>query len=222
MLLFELGAWQFRGPQYPAARMAHEPENPMDALWIEYSRIFRDFDDVTLARWMSQTLGQLEGRGWRMSHPLVASYRLAAQVGHDRQIWLKRLVAIPAAYAEAACCRAPLLPLLSRDVLESGLLCPHCSGTAVPFEEIPQELQPLIRSWAEEYGPVHEVAHWDEKRQKRCRDYDGAFEEAATKIETLLAFAAHQLVPKLAEVYPAVLWEDHDECLEVRPEDVKL
>jgi hypothetical protein len=202
--------------------MAHEPENPLDALWTEYSRIFQDFDDVTLARWMSQTLGQMHGRGWRMSHPLVAAYRLAAQVGHDRQIWLKRLVTTPAEYPEAACCRAPLLPLISRDVLESGLVCMHCSGTAVAFDDIPQEVQSLVRSWAEEYDPVHEVAHWDEKRQAKCRDYDTAFEDAATKAETLLAFAAHQLVPRLVEVFPAAVWEDHDECLEVRPEDIKL
>jgi hypothetical protein len=26
----------------------------------------------------------------------------------------------------------------------------------------------------------------------------------------------------LLEFYPAVVWEDQDECLEVRPEDVKL
>ena len=29
-------------------------------------------------------------------------------------------------------------------------------------------------------------------------------------------------MPPLLEVYPAVIWEDQDECLEVRPEDVVL
>jgi len=202
--------------------MAHEPENAFDALWAEHSQIFRDLDDLTLARWMAQTLGQLEGRGWRSSHPLVAAYRLAAHVGHDRQIWLKRLVNSPASYPEAACCRAPLLPMLSRDVLESGLVCLHCDSTVVAFEDLPEDLQPLIRSWAEEYAPLHAVAHWDEPQQKRSGDYDRAFEEAATKIEALLAFAGHQLVPKLLELYPATVWEDQDECLEVRAEDVKL
>ena len=28
--------------------------------------------------------------------------------------------------------------------------------------------------------------------------------------------------PKLLEHYPAIVWEDQDECLEVRPEDVEL
>jgi hypothetical protein len=30
------------------------------------------------------------------------------------------------------------------------------------------------------------------------------------------------LAPALLEFYPAVVWEDQDECLEVRPEDVQL
>src|SRR3989454_3781832 len=136
--------------------MAIEPESPLDRLWQEYSEVFRDFDDLTLARWMAQTLGQLEGRVWRLSHPLLGAFRLAAQLAHDRQIWLKRLATAPAAYVEAPCCRAPLLPLLTRDVSESGLVCQHCSGTAVPFEEIPDQLQPMIKAWADEYGRSEE------------------------------------------------------------------
>jgi len=202
--------------------MAHETEDALDELWAEYGRVFREFDDLTLARWLAQTLGQLEGRAWRLSHPLLGAYRLGAQVAHDRQVWLKRLATVPAAYAEAPCCRAPLLPLLSRDVLEEGLVCVHCDETAVPFEELPDDMQPLIRSWAEEYAPVHAVAHWDERQQKSVPDYDQAFEEAAAKVETLLAFAGHQLLPKLLELFPAVVWEDHDECLEVQPDDVSL
>jgi len=202
--------------------MAHESENPLDWLWAEYSQVFREFDDLTLARWMAQTLGQLEGRAWRLSHPLLASYRLGANISHDRQIWLKRLATAPSAYTEAPCCRAPLLPLLTRDVAESGLVCLHCNGTAVPFEELPAEAQTLIRGWAEEYAPVHAVAHWDERQQKAVADYDQAFENAAGKAETLLSFAGNQLLPHLLDLYPAVVWEDQDECLEVRPEDVKL
>jgi hypothetical protein len=202
--------------------MAHDAESSLDALWTEYSQVFRDFDDLSLARWMAQTLGQLQGRAWRLSHPLLAAYRLAAHISHDRQIWLQRLATSPPAYPAAPCCRAPMLPLLSRDVLESGLVCLHCNSTAVPFEELPEDLQPLVRGWAEEYGPVHAVAHWEEKKQQTTPDYDQAFDEAAAKAETLLAFAGHQLLPKLLEIYPAVVWEDQDECLEVRPEDVKL
>jgi hypothetical protein len=202
--------------------MAHELGSPIDWLWTEYGQLFHEWDDLTLARWMAQTLGQLQGRPLRLSHPLVAAYRLGAQVSHDRQIWLKRLATSPAAYPDAPCCRAPLLPLLSRDILEVGLVCLHCDGTAVPFEEIPDDLQALFRSWSEEYAPLHAVAHWDDTRQKQAGDYERVVEEAATKAETLLTFAGHQLAPKLLEIYPAVAWEDQDECLEVRPDDVRL
>ena len=65
------------------ATMAANPESPLDLLWKEYAAAFRDFDDLTLARWLAQTLGQLEGKSWRLSHPLLGAYRLAAQCGHD-------------------------------------------------------------------------------------------------------------------------------------------
>ena len=194
----------------------------LDKLWKEYSAVFRDFDDMTLARWMAQTLGQLNGRVWRASHPLVGAYRLAAMTAHDRQIWLKRLVTTPAAYGEAPCCRAPLLPLLTRDVLESGLVCQHCGETCVPFDEIPSELQSSIQTWVEEYEPVHEVAHWDDRQRKRGGNYDDQLEDAATKAERLLGEAGTKIAPKLLDHFPAVVWEDQDECLGVRPEDVEL
>ena len=56
--------------------MAANAESPLDLLWKEYSLIFREFDDLTLARWLSQTLGQLAGKSWRLSHPLLGAYRL--------------------------------------------------------------------------------------------------------------------------------------------------
>ena len=90
--------------------MAFESDAPLDQLWKEYSLAFKDFDDLTLARWLAQTLGQLEGKVWRLSHPLVGAYRLAAQLGHERQVWHQRLATPPAAYVEAACCRAPAIP----------------------------------------------------------------------------------------------------------------
>src|SRR5512140_3364973 len=131
--------------------MTAEPESPLDLLWREYGLVFRDFDDLTLARWMAQTLGQFEGKAWRLSHPLVGAYRLAAQWGHARQIWFKRLATPPTAYAESPCCRAPMLPLLTRDVHDAGLICQHCSETLVPFEEIPAELQRELGDWAAKY-----------------------------------------------------------------------
>ena len=197
-------------------------ESALDKLWREYARNFRDFDDLMLARWCSQTLGQLHGRAWRLSHPLVGAYRLASQLAHDRQVWLKRLVNIPAGYSEASCCRAPLLPLFTRDIASSGLICQHCNETAVPFEQLPADLQSKYRTWADAYAPVHDVAHWDDKQRKKSRDYETAFENAAQRAEELLAEAAHDLVPQLLESYPAAVWEDQDECLEVRPQDICL
>ncbi len=200
--------------------MSEMSDSPLELLWAEYSGVFCDFDDLTLARWMAQTLGQLQGRVWRFSHPLVGAYRLAAQVAHDRQVWLKRLATPPSAYTEAPCCRAPLLPLFTRDVAESGLLCQHCGETAVPLDELPSDLQLLVKTWAEEYAPVHAVAHWEDRQRKAVGDYDNAFETAASQAERLLAAAGREILPKFLQHYPAIVWEDQDECLEVRPEDL--
>jgi hypothetical protein len=38
----------------------------------------------------------------------------------------------------------------------------------------------------------------------------------------LLSRAGRELAPKLLNFYPAVIWEDQDECLEVRPEDAAV
>jgi hypothetical protein len=202
--------------------MATNPESPLDLLWKEYGLVFRDFDDMMLARWLAQTLGQIEGKAWRLSHPLLGAYRLAAQLAHDRQIWLKRLATAPAAYTESPCCRAPSLPLLTRDVHDAGLICQHCSDTLVPFDEIPAALRVELEKWAELYAPVHAVAHWDDRQRKGAGNYDHAYEQAAKEAERLLGRVGGELAPKLLEFYPAVVWEDQDECLEVRPEDVLL
>lgn len=184
--------------------------------------MFREWDDLTLARWLAQTLSQLEGRVWRLSHPLVGSYRLAAKIAHDRQVWLQRLATPPAAYAESPCCRAPMLPLLTRDVRAEGLICQHCNEILAPFDEIPGEQRELLGTWAQQYEPIHAVAHWDDRQRRRVANYDDAFENAARQAELLLGVAGRDLAPKLLEVYPAVVWEDQDECLEVRPEDVAI
>ena len=194
----------------------------LESLWQEYGRAMRDWDDLTLARWLAQTLGQLEGRAWRFSHPLAVIYRLGAQVGHDRAIWLKRLATPPAQYSEAPCCRAPFLPLLTRDVRESGLVCLHCSETLVTFDEIPVEIRDDLGAWAKQYEPIHAVAHWDDRQRRRAGNYDASFENAAQQAEKLLCRAGKDLAPKLLNHYAAAVWEDQDECLEVRPEDVTL
>ena len=203
-----------------APAVAHETDT-VERLWQDYAGLFRGFDDLTLARWMAQTLSQLQGKLWRMSHPLVASYRLAAMVGHDRQIWHQRLVNPPVGFATAECCRAPLLPMVTRDVLENGLICLHCNGTAVPLEELPDEsLREGLSQWAEDYSSIHGVAHWDETRRRSHSNYEQAFEDAAQQSEQLLAYQGVELAPALVEFFPAVIWEDQDECLQVRPEDI--
>ncbi len=202
--------------------MSSYSDAPLDLLWKEYATAFQDFDDLTLSRWLCQTLGQIEGRVWRLSHPLLGAYRLAAQLAHERQIWHKRLATPPAAYPESACCRAPLLPLFTRDVLETGLVCQHCGETLIPWEDIPGELQSPARTWAERYAPLHAVAHWTDAERKGCRNYEGKFEDTAVALEGLLAEAGKLIAPKFLDHYPAIAWEDQDECLEVRPEDVEL
>jgi len=202
--------------------MATDADAPLDLLWKEYGLGFRDFDDLTLARWLAQTLGQLEGKAWRFSHPLLGAYRLAAQLAHQRQVWLKLLVAPPAAYVESGCCRAPMLPLLTRDVRETGLICLHCNETLVPFEELPASVRGDLESWAAQYAPVHAVAHWDDPQRRSVGDYDRAYDSATEEAAVLLRHAGQSLAPRLLESQAAVVWEDNDECLEVRPEDVLL
>lgn len=202
--------------------MAFESDSPLDALLKEYASVFREWDDLTLARWLAQTLGQFEGRAWRSSHPLVGAYLLAAKVAHERQIWHKRLATPPAAYTESHCCRAPMLPLLTRDVKLEGLVCEHCNEILVPFDEIPADVQPALESWAQQYEPVHAVAHWDDRQRKRAGNYDTAYENAAGQAEQLLAHAGRDLAPSLLNFYAAIIWEDQDECLEVRPDDVRF
>jgi hypothetical protein len=202
--------------------MATDAESPLELLWNDYRLAFRDFDDISLARWLSQTLGQLEGKSWRLSHPLLGAYRLGAQIAYERQIWLKRLANPPPAYPESSCCRAPELPLLTRDVREAGLLCQHCNEVLVAFADLPSPLVTRLENWASEYETVHAVAHWDEDRRKEKVDYDRALETAAREAERLLAQAGLELAPSLLEFYPAIVWEDQDECLQVRPEDVAV
>ncbi|MBC8244502.1 MAG: hypothetical protein H8E20_08920 [Verrucomicrobia bacterium] len=200
--------------------MADEQLPEHDLLWNEYSQVFMEMDDLSLARWMAQTLGQFSGQAWRLSHPLMLSYELAAGVAHERQVWLKGMGIIPSGYMGAECCRAPLLPMFSRDVFETGLLCKHCNETCVPFDDLPEQLKPRLDKWAAEYDKVHTIAHWEEDGVKLPPDYDQLLELAAQTAESLLAEGGTVLAPALLEFYPAVAWEDRDDCLEVLPEDI--
>jgi hypothetical protein len=202
--------------------MAEFSDSPVDRLWQEYSSVFRDWDDLTLARWLAQTLGQIEGRAWRLSHPLIGAFRLAAQIGHDRELSFKRLATAPAAYREAPCCSAPLLPMLARDVLNHGFNCQFCGAMCAIYEHLPEPARGAVKQWAEDYQPIHEVAHWDDAQRKAVSNYNAKFEQAAQKAEMLLGRAGRTIMPMLLETFPAVIWEDQDECLEVSPEDVEL
>jgi len=105
--------------------MAIDPESPLDKLWQEYGRVFHDFDDLTLARWLAQTLGQLKGRAWRLSHPLLGAYRLAAQIAHDR-LTPKRLV------AARHCCRCSPAMFWNRVWSASIVRLPRCRWKKSP------------------------------------------------------------------------------------------
>lgn len=201
--------------------MADRQDTPLDVLWQEYAEAFKDYDDVTLGRWMAQTLGQLEGKVWRLSHPLMGAYRLACQHAMTRHIWLQRLVNAPRSYLTAECCHAPLLPLVTRDILEAGLICQHCGGTAVAWEDMPAILSARLEAWATEYSRLHDVAHWDESKRAQA-DYDQAFETAAVEAESSLGRLRSEILDDFLEFYPAVIWEDQDECLEIRPEDIRF
>ena len=205
-----------------AAGVSHEADS-IEALWQDYSLLFQGFDDLALARWMAQSLAQLQGNLWRMSHPLVASYRLAAMVGLDRQIWHQRFVNVPPGFCSADCCRAPSVPMVTRDLLEKGLVCVHCGQQMVALDQIKnQQLAEKLSQWAESYAPIHAVAHWGEGQRKSQDQYEHAFEQAAQKSETQLSYLGSTLAPLLLDDFPLVIWEEQDECLQVRPEDIQL
>jgi hypothetical protein len=107
-------------------------------------------------------------------------------------------------------------------VREAGLICQHCNETLVPFEEMAGDVRAGLDAWAKQYEPVHAVAHWDDRQRRRVSNYDAAFENAAKEAEQFLVRAGRELAPQLLDPYPAIVWEDQDECLEVRAEDVAL
>jgi len=188
-------------------------------VWAEYAEAFQDLDDLTLARWMAQTLSQLKGKVWRSSHPLLGTYRLAAEVSQKRQIWLKRLVKMPAGFREAPCCRSPLLPLVTRDATE-GLFCTHCGGIAEPFQDLDPDLGKVLSKWLEEYEVVHEVAHWSEDERANLHGYEDKLKESTDRARSLLRELRYIILPGFLEVYPAVVWQDSDECLDIGPEQI--
>lgn len=197
-------------------------DSALDKLWNEYAEIFDGFDDLRLARWLSQTLAQLYGGCWRMSHPLVAAYRVAAIVGHRRQIWLKRLVNLPSGYTETQCCHSPSMPIVTRDVIELGLVCAHCLGSITKFDDLPFNVQPILKAWAEEYNKLHHVAHRNLEHTKLDDNYELSTENARLQASALLGELGKNIAPELLKYYPLIIWEDQDECLGINPEDIAL
>lgn len=202
--------------------MDTDPNEALHQLWKDYARCLGEFDDLSLGRWLSQTLGQLNGRVWRLSHPLVGVSRLLAQEANRRGIWKRGLVSLPMEYERAPCCQAPFLPLVTRDVIEHGLLCEHCGGTGMDLDDLPEDLRRRLSQWADQYGDLHEVAHWEEDQRGGVAEYEEVFEQAADRAETMLEALPVTILPPLLEVVPAVVWEDHDECLDIRPEELEI
>ena len=201
--------------------MPTESDSPLDQLWNEYGQVFREFDDLTLARWLAQTLGQLGGKAWRWSHPLdrrVPARRASrprspdlVQTPGDRRpphIWNRPAAARPCFPFSRATSARP---------------ASFASIAATRLFRSTKFRKPSAATWKTgrlQYAPVHAVAHWDDRQRKGAGNYDRAYEQAAKEAEALLARAGQQLAPRMLEFYPAVVWEDQDECLEVRPEDV--
>jgi len=200
--------------------MAHDDHERLQSLWEEYRKPINTYDDPALARWISQTLGQLNGQAWRLSHPLVGLHRLLATTAHRRSLRVARLAQLPAGFPTCPHCDSPLLPLITRDVLDDGLVCETCGGSAVPFSDLPEEAREPLRQWAGTYAKIHAVAHWEETEKALHGEYEKAYQQAAEQAEDLLRELAREHLAPLLEHYPALVWEDHDECLDVRPDDV--
>ncbi|MDX6766590.1 MAG: hypothetical protein SFU85_07355 [Candidatus Methylacidiphilales bacterium] len=200
--------------------MSHDDQDRLQQLWEEYRRPVASYDDPALARWIAQTLGQLKGQIWRLSHPLVGLHRLLATTAHKRGLRVARLAQVPDDFPRCTHCDGPLLPLVTRDLVDDGLVCETCGGSAVAFADLPEDLTPKLRQWAESYASVHAVAHWADDEKNAHGDYEKAYQQAAEQAETLLLELAQEHLPALLDHYPALVWEDHDECLDVRPDDV--
>jgi hypothetical protein len=86
---------------------------------------------------------------------------------------------------------------------------------------LPSALRAALEPWVKEYQTVHEVAHWDDVRKLGC-NYEELFNSSARKAEELWVRLARVILPVALDDFAAVIWEDHDECLDVRPEDIEL
>jgi len=181
----------------------------------------KSWDDLSLVRWLNQTLGQLYERGWRASHPLVVAYRLGSTVAHQRDLWNRRTFSFNDNYAPANCCGAPAIPFVTFEVSTHGIYCSCCGEVLVPLDELPGNMSLSFKDWGRAYDAIHQVAHWTDAERKHCGDYNKALDQACEKAVPLLARLGYELVPPLLARFPTLFWEDSDNCLDVIPEDIR-
>jgi hypothetical protein len=131
-------------------------------------------------------------------------------------------VSLPYDYHRASCCNAPFLPLVTRDIIEHGFLCEHCGGTGAELEDLPPRVARHLTQWAEQYSDLHEVAHWEEAHRLAIGNYEEVFEQTAMQAEAMLEALPVAILPPLLDTFPALVWEDHDECLDIRPEELEI
>ena len=94
---------------------------------------------------------------------------------------------------------------------------------------VPREIQWFINAQKDEgLRPKHIKDGDDPTRRQLIKIYQ-AYEDACQRAQVVdfaeLLLRAYEIWrdnPPLLEHYPSLVWEDQDECLEVRPEDVAL
>ena len=99
-------------------------------------------------------------------------------------------------------------------------LCPtglwsHAAGVSHEVdstEVLWQDYSPLFQGF-DDFVLVRWMARWGEWRRKSQDQYEHVFEQAAQKSEAQLSYFDN---------FPLVIWDDQDECLQVRPEDIQL
>ncbi|MDD2708983.1 MAG: hypothetical protein PHV34_13435 [Verrucomicrobiae bacterium] len=200
--------------------LLHLEEEDGSELWQEHAKALRTWDDLSLMQWTNQVLCQLHERSWRASHPFVMSYRLALTVIQQRDLWSRRLVSMSSHYQPAECCGAPSIPLVSHDICKYGLYCSNCGTELAELAGFPPGIVKTFNAWGAAYETYHQVAHWPDDKRRKKDDYEAAMETAREKALPLLSQLGFSLAPRFLEFYPAVFWEDGDDCLDIIPEDL--
>lgn len=206
-------------PKETSPLLSLESKGSFD-LWQEHARALRSWDDLLLARWLNQTLGQLVDRCWRASHPLVVAYRLGATVAHQRDLWNRKPIPMNSQFLSAACCGAPTIPFVSFEICTHGIYCSCCGDILATLEDVSKDLRNSIQHWGKVYETSHHVAHWNEEERRKHGDYDKMLDRACDEAVPLLARLGYELSPRLVGQWPVVIWEDADHCLDIIPEDI--